>query len=269
MYFAAEYGNVGALHFLSNRMSSTLDPKLRESPESAGAAIVVESNPALDLADSVAKKVADAVPETAAIVESAENAEEGQRLLALFEALKSGSETTEEEYRLLLDYGCVYAQDEHLRKRVADELAWFEAKKAILDDAAGFWGFMKRFKLEGEPIARWFDDEYRQAFPDTTFGYLGWDHVQTIHIVNKRIAVLSNPEFGSPEWPLETVRAKEWRNRLWSLVNEIRKRRGTEEGASGYSDLSDVGGIWLPASVIAAFAIAGMSTPVGEGGFSF
>lgn len=250
-------------------MSTTLDPKLRESPESVSATTPAEPNSALDLADSVAKKVADAVPETAAIVESAENAEEGQRLLALFGALKSGSETTEEEYRLLLDYGCVYAQDEHLKKRVADELAWFEAKKAILDDAAGFWGFMKRFKLEGEPIARWFDDEYKKAFPDTTFGYLGWDYVQTVNVVNKRIAVLGNPEFGSPEWPLETVRAKEWRNRLWSLVNEIRKRRSTEGGSSDYSDLSDMGGIWLPASVIATFAAMGMSTPASEGGFSF
>ncbi len=259
------------LFFLQNRMSTTLDPKLRESSESVPATVVAEPNSALDLADSVAKKVADAVPETAAIVESAENAEEGQRLLALFEALKkvSYNAITEDEHRLLLEYGCVYEQGEHLKKRVADELAWFEAKKTILDDAAGFWGFMKRMKLEGKPIADWFDVEYKKAFPDTTFGYLGWDYAQTINVVNKRIAVLGNPEFGNPEWPLETVRAKEWRNRLWSLVNEIRKRRGTEGGFSDYSDLSDVGGIWLPASVIAAFAISGMSTPADEGGFSF
>lgn len=170
---------------------------------------------------------------------------------------------------MLLDYGCVYAQGEHLRKRVADELAWFEAKKAILDDAAGFWGFMKRFKLEGEPIARWFDDEYRQAFPDGSFAYLGYDHFQTTEVVNKRITALANPEFGSPEWPLETVRAREWRNRLWGLVNEIRKRRNSEGGTSDYSDLTDAGGIWLPVSAITAFALAGMSTPADGGGFPF
>lgn len=88
-------------------------------------------------------------------------------------------------------------------------------------------------------------------------------------MVNGRISMLGNPEFGNPERPLETVRAKEWRNRLRELANEIRKRRGTKGGSSDYSDLSDVGGIWLPASVIAAFAISGMSTPADEGGFSF
>ena len=260
------------LFSFQNRMSATLDPKHRESSESASVSTVPKApNSAHELADSVARKVVDAVPETAAIVESAENAEEGQRLLALFEALRkvSGNAITEDEYRLLLEYGCVYEQGERLRKRVADELAWFEEKKAILDDAAGFWGFMKRMKLEGRPIADWFDVEYRNAFPDGTLAYCGWDHPQTTDVVNRRIGHLGNPEFGSPAWPLETVRAKEWRHRLWGLVNEIRKRRRTEEGASSYSDLSDMGGIWLPASVIAAFALSGMSTPADEGGFSF
>ncbi|MFZ3233313.1 MAG: hypothetical protein WA194_07520 [Patescibacteria group bacterium] len=252
-------------------MSTTLDPKLRESSESVPATTVAEPNPALNLADSVAKKVADAVPETAAIVESAESAEEGQRLLALFEALKkvSYNAITEDEYRLLLEYGCVYEQGERLKKRVADELSWFETKKAILDDAAGFWGFMKRMKLEGRPIADWFGVEYEKEFPDGTLAYQGYDHAQTTTVVNKRIAMLGNPEFGNPEWPLETVRAREWWKRLKDLVYDIRKRRGTEGGSSDYSDLSDVGGIWLPASVIAAFAISGMSIPANEGGFSF
>lgn len=98
---------------------------------------------------------------------------------------------------------------------------------------------------------------------------MGYDHFQTTEVVNKRIALLGNPDFGNPEWPLETVRAKEWRKRLRNLANEIRNRRDSSEGGVDYSDLSDVGGIWLPASVIAAFAIAGMSTPAGEGGFSF
>lgn len=88
-------------------------------------------------------------------------------------------------------------------------------------------------------------------------------------MVNGRISMLGNPEFGNPERPLETVRAKEWRNRLRGLASEIRKRRGTEEGSPDYSDLADVGGIWLPASVITAFALAGMSTPADGGGFSF
>lgn len=169
---------------------------------------------------------------------------------------------------MLLDFGCVYGQDEFLKKRVADELAWFEEKKAVLDDAAGFWGFMKRMKLEGKPIADWFDVEFKKKFPDSTYGYLGWDHAQTTDRVNRRIAELKDPDFGSPEWPLPTVRAKEWRKRLWDLANEIRKRRNSEGGAD-YSDLADVGGIWLPIAAIEAFAIAGMSTPASEGGFSF
>lgn len=102
---------------------------------------------------------------------------------------------SEEEYRILLDYGCVYAQGEHLKKRIKKELAWFEEKKAVLDDAAGFWGFMKRMKLEGKTIADWFDVEYKKAFPDGTFAYLGYDHAQTTDVVNKRINRLKDPEF--------------------------------------------------------------------------
>lgn len=156
-----------------------------------------------------------------------------------------------------------------MKKRIKKELAWFEEKKAVLDDAAGFWGFMKRMKLEGKTIADWFDVEYKKAFPDGTLAYLGYDHAQTTDVVNKRIVHLKNPDFGNPEWPLPTVRAKEWRQRLWALTDAIRKRRGSESGSSDYADLTDIGGIWLPLAVIEAFAIVGMSIPAAEGGFSF
>lgn len=82
-----------------------------------------------------------------------------------------------------------------MRGRVAAELAWFEEKKAILDDAAGFLGFMKRMKLEGKTIADWFDVEYEKAFPDGTFMYSGYDHAQTTDVVNRRIVRLKDPEF--------------------------------------------------------------------------
>ena len=150
-------------------------------------------------------------------------------------------ELSAEEYSLLLDYGCAYPQGEQLKKRVADELAWFEEKKAILDDAAGFLGFMKRMNLEGKPIADWFDVEYKKAFPDGTLAYGGWDHPQTTDVVNRRIGHLGNPEFGSPAWPLPTVRAREWQHRIRTLTDAIRKRRGSESEFVGYADLADVG----------------------------
>lgn len=140
---------------MPNRMTTTPERTLSRTSEAVAPTVRETSNPAHELADSVAKKVSDAIPENGSetpsgIAESDENSKEGVRLLALFEALdKRGSKKlSEDEYRLLLDYGCVYAQGEHLKKRVADELAWFEKKKAVLDDAAGFFGFMKRMDLE-------------------------------------------------------------------------------------------------------------------------
>lgn len=143
---------------MPNRMSTTPELTLSETRETAVAAVRETPNSAHELRDFVAKKVVDAIPDngpyaTPDAVKSAEagqTSNEGLRLYSLFETLGrvSYAKISEDEYRLLLDYGCVYAQGEHLKKRVADELAWFETKKAILDDATGFRGFMKRMNLE-------------------------------------------------------------------------------------------------------------------------
>lgn len=144
---------------MPNRMSTTPELAISETRETVVAAVRETPNSAHELVDKTAKKVTGAIPETGPengfqnppeAVESAGTPNEGRRLHALFETLGriSYAKISEDEYRLLLDYGCVYAQGEHLKKRVADELAWFEAKKAILDDAAGFFGFMKRMNLE-------------------------------------------------------------------------------------------------------------------------
>lgn len=156
-----------------------------------------------------------------------------------------------------------------MHNRVRAELAWFEEKKAVLDDAAGISGFLKRGKLEGKPIADWFDVEYRKAFPSGTLEYTGYGYSQTVDVVNRRIALLKDPEFGSPSRPLLTAWAKTWRSRLEDLAGEIHKRIPSEGVRPDYSDLVKSDDIWLPDSVITAFAIAVLSTPADEGGFSF
>lgn len=105
------------------------------------------------------------------------------------------------------------------------------------------------------PIIRWFA-EYKAAFPDGDLCYGGYDHLQTSHVVDKRIRTLENPEYGSPSRPLETVRAKEWYVRLHSLIKNIKRGRAESGGTSDYSDFVDMGGIWLSSAVIMAFAEA-------------
>lgn len=143
---------MGRLAFLVVHMSTTPEGFPKSAPESAVSS-VSESAPgsAHALTGSVSKKVSDAVP--VSVAEAAkldEDAEEGKRLLALYEALRRTgyAELSQNEYQLLLDYGCAYEQGPHLKARIAAEIDWFREKKKILDDAAGFWGFMKRMKLE-------------------------------------------------------------------------------------------------------------------------
>lgn len=181
----------------------------------------------------------------------------------------SRCELSNDEYAILFEYGCAYVQGVHLQNRVRAELSWFEEKKAVLDGAAGISGFIKRGKLEGRPIADWFDVEYRKAFPDGTFEYLGYDYPQTVDAVNRRMELLKDPEFGNPSQPLLTLRARAWRNRLDDLVGQIRDRRPSEGIRSDYSDLMKSDDIWLPIPVITAFALAGMSNQTGADGFSF
>lgn len=187
-------------------------------------------------------------------------------MFRLYNAVKDAKyrDLSEDEYRILLDYGCVY-DEVSLKTRLDREIAWFEEKKAILDGASGFWKFYQRSKLEYESIPEWFGKEYRTKFPDGNFWYGGHSHAQTTETVNARLAALRDPSFGRFPRPLMTNRGKEWRSRLSDLVNVARNRRSVD--SESYADLRDSGGIWLAPSAIAAFAVIGMTSSAEAGGF--
>lgn len=173
---------------------------------------------------------------------------------------------TEEEYALLMNYGCVRDEDE-VAQEVRRESEWISEKLSILRDAQPFWKIVKRFHLESGKVYHWLRDEYPKAFPEADGFPAEYECSAARRVLARRLEEITRPDYGNRKRPLLTPRGREWKTRLSNLVNVARKRRSVD--SESYADVANSGGIWIAPAAIAAFAVVGMTREVEEGGFGF